>query len=109
MTLQTRDIVHLNMSRDTMASGAQGSMRLHDDEHDAAAAAAAAAADDDNDGPDDDDTSSSESGDEEGCSISLGYASPLPPERLHLLRSKFFPSKIGGKPAWIQGHVTLCT
>jgi pre-rRNA-processing protein TSR4 len=51
---------------------------------------------------DGDDTSSEGSDDDDGCGVSLGYVSDVPPESAHLLRSKFFPSKVGGKPAWIQ-------
>jgi pre-rRNA-processing protein TSR4 len=49
----------------------------------------------------DDSSSGGSDDDDEGC-VSLGYASEVHPESLHLLRSKFFPSKIGGKPAWIH-------
>ncbi len=53
---------------------------------------------------DDDGSSSAGSDDEEGgYGVSLGYVSEVHPESAHLLRSKFFPSKIGGKPAWLQG------
>ncbi len=53
---------------------------------------------------DDESSSSAGSDDEEGeCCVSLGYVSEVHPENAHLLRSKFFPSKIGGKPAWLQG------
>lgn len=52
---------------------------------------------------DDESSSSAGSEDEEGgCGVSLGYVSEVHPESAHLLRSKFFPSKVGGKPAWLQ-------
>jgi pre-rRNA-processing protein TSR4 len=54
------------------------------------------------DGMDDDDSSSQGSDDEDGYGVSLGYVSEVAPENAHILRSKFFPSKLGGKPAWIQ-------
>jgi pre-rRNA-processing protein TSR4 len=50
------------------------------------------------------DESSSEGSDDDeddACGVSLGYASEVAAESAHLLRSKFFPSKVGGKPSWM--------
>ncbi len=78
---------------------AEGMLQHEQDADDAAAADASGAGDEMND--DDSSTDGSDS-DEDGCGVSLGYVSDVTQENTHLLRSKFFPSKVGGKPAWIQ-------
>ena len=52
----------------------------------------------------DDEDAASASGSDQGHEVQLGFAEE--PERPHFLRRHFFPSKVGGEPAWLDPVVS---